>query len=76
MVGRFSLPVAQTLPLAEIGGGAPRQRGGLPAVFVLEREAKLGSVGEAPVLPQVDVLCDDLGDPEIAERLAGSLDRD
>src|SRR3954454_1169263 len=49
---------------------------GLLFGLVLQGEAKPGSVGDARVLSQVDVLCTDPGDLEIAERLTGGLDDD
>jgi len=39
------------------------------------RILELGAVGDRPVLLQVDVLLDDLGHPQIAERPGGGLDR-
>ena len=38
--------------------------------FVLEGELELGAIGDRPALVQVNVLLDDLGHPQIAERPA------
>src|ERR1700683_5370300 len=43
--------------------------------FVLEGELELGAIGDRPVLVQVNVLLDDLGYPQIAERPGGCPDR-
>ena len=42
--------------------------------FVLERDAKLRPIRDLAVLSQVDVLRDNLGDPQIAKRPARRLD--
>src|SRR5215216_6183451 len=49
-------------------GAAASRRFALLRGFVLERDAKLRAIGDPAVVCQMDVLCDDLGDPEIAER--------
>src|SRR5215469_9794237 len=43
--------------------------------LVLERELELRPVGNIPAVFQVNVLCDDLSHPKIAERLGRSSDR-
>ena len=43
--------------------------------FVLERELELGAIGDRPALVQVNVLLDDLGHPQIAERPGSGPDR-
>ncbi len=61
--GAFSRPARGAADLGSVAG------------FVLEGELELGAVGDRPVLLQVDVLLDDLGHPQIAERPGGGLDR-
>ena len=43
--------------------------------FVLERELELGAIGDRPALVEVNVLLDDLGHPQIAERPGSGPDR-
>src|SRR5215471_5147114 len=55
--------------------GAAATRDRLLAALVLERELELGAERDRAALVQVDVLRDDLGDPQIAEGLARGPDR-
>jgi hypothetical protein len=48
---------------------------GSVAWFVLEGELELGAIGDRPALVQGNVLLDDLGHPQIAERPGGGPDR-
>jgi hypothetical protein len=63
----------------DAGGLSPPARGAADlrsvAGFVLEGELELGAIGDRPALVQVNVLLDDLGHPQIAERPAGGPDR-
>jgi len=54
--------------------GASLTLGGLLPGFVLKRDAKMRPIRDPAVLGQVDVLRDNVGDPEITKRPARRLD--
>src|SRR5665811_350513 len=62
-------PAISTARKLRVGG-----LGRLLPGFVLERDAKLRPISDPAVLGDMDVLCDNLGDPDIAQHPARRLD--